>query len=86
MGIKSLKTAIFWELKNNLVDLILKKKGKMIKRILEEKLKNKIDYTKAIILLGPRQVGKTTLVKSIAQSTNQKYMVMFRINVEISYL
>ncbi len=46
----------------------------MIKRILEEKLKNKIDYTKAIILLGPRQVGKTTLVKSIAQSTNQKYI------------
>lgn len=40
----------------------------MIKRQLEEILLSKVDYKKAIILLGPRQVGKTTLITSIAAS------------------
>ncbi|MBP6620586.1 MAG: ATP-binding protein [Leadbetterella sp.] len=45
----------------------------MIKRILEEKLKNRIDFKKAIIILGPRQVGKTTLIKNLANDINEKY-------------
>lgn len=47
--------------------------GEMIKRILEEKLKNRIDFKKAIIILGPRQVGKTTLIKNLANDINEKY-------------
>ncbi len=42
----------------------------MIDRILEESIKNKLFKGKAIVLLGPRQVGKTTLLKNIA--TNLK--------------
>lgn len=38
----------------------------MIERTLLPKLLQRIDYKKAIILLGPRQTGKTTLAKSIA--------------------
>jgi len=45
-----------------------------IKRALEVQLLSKIDYTKAIILLGPRQVGKTTLIKEIAHKTDPAYL------------
>lgn len=38
----------------------------MIKRKLEDIIKTKIDGKKAIIVLGPRQTGKTTLLKKIA--------------------
>lgn len=40
----------------------------MINRILEEIIKNRFFKGKAIILLGPRQVGKTTLLKKIADN------------------
>ncbi|MDF0706657.1 ATP-binding protein [Flagellimonas okinawensis] len=40
----------------------------MIKRQLEETISNKLDKGKAIILIGPRQVGKTTLINSILES------------------
>ena len=40
----------------------------MIKRIIEESIKNKLFKGKAIILLGARQVGKTTVLKSISSS------------------
>jgi predicted AAA+ superfamily ATPase len=46
----------------------------MIKRILEDKLKKKIDYKKAIIILGPRQVGKTTLIKNLANSRGEEFV------------
>ncbi|MCP9769369.1 ATP-binding protein [Lacihabitans sp. LS3-19] len=46
----------------------------MIKRILEDKLKKRIDYKKAIIILGPRQVGKTTLIKNLANSTGKEFV------------
>jgi len=42
----------------------------MIGRILEESIKAKLFKGKAIVILGPRQVGKTTLLKKIA--TNLK--------------
>lgn len=41
---------------------------KMISRILEKSITAKFFKGKAIILLGPRQVGKTTLLKKIASS------------------
>jgi len=37
----------------------------MCKRVLKETIKSKINKGKAIILIGPRQVGKTTLLKTI---------------------
>lgn len=38
----------------------------MINRLLYQRIKERIDYRKAIVLLGPRQVGKTTLIKKLA--------------------
>lgn len=43
----------------------------MIKRQLETVIKSKIRSGKAIILLGPRQTGKTTLLDKIAQSSGE---------------
>ena len=40
----------------------------MIKRLLEKKIKDRLFQGKAIIVLGARQVGKTTLLKKIASS------------------
>ena len=37
----------------------------MIERIIQHKIQAKISSGKAIIILGPRQVGKTTLIKNI---------------------
>lgn len=41
----------------------------MIKRQLEDIIRKRIDSGKAIILLGPRQTGKTTLLTKIASET-----------------
>jgi GTPase SAR1 family protein len=38
----------------------------MISRILVDRLRQKLFKQKAIIVLGPRQVGKTTLLKNLA--------------------
>ena len=46
----------------------------MIKRTLEKVLKNKVDYKKAIVVLGPRQVGKTTLITEIASNLAKDYL------------
>lgn len=46
----------------------------MIKRILEKTLQEKLFKSKAIIISGPRQVGKTTLVKSLVNSTGLPYL------------
>ena len=43
----------------------------MIKRKLEQLIKLKINKGKAIILLGPRQTGKTTLMLKIAGETGE---------------
>lgn len=37
----------------------------MIKRLLEERLTDLVSYFPAVVLVGPRQVGKTTLVKQV---------------------
>lgn len=46
----------------------------MIKRVLQSKIESKIGKGKAIILLGPRQVGKTTLIKNILE--NKDYLLL----------
>lgn len=46
----------------------------MLIRLLETVLVQKIDYKKAIIVLGPRQVGKTTLIRGIASSLAEDYL------------
>jgi predicted AAA+ superfamily ATPase len=43
----------------NIVYLVI-----MIKRALFQKLNEKFNKGKAIVLLGPRQVGKTTLINT----------------------
>jgi predicted AAA+ superfamily ATPase len=46
----------------------------MIKRLLEKVLLKKMDDKKAIILLGPRQAGKTTLIKHLMERSEQKLL------------
>lgn len=46
----------------------------MLKRELEDVLKNKVDYKKAIVVLGPRQVGKTTLITQLASGLTKGYL------------
>lgn len=46
----------------------------MIQRTLEKVIQDKIDFKKAIILLGPRQAGKTTLITKIALSLDRHYL------------
>jgi predicted AAA+ superfamily ATPase len=46
----------------------------MIKRILEQKIVQKLDKGKAIILIGPRQVGKTTLINSILENKEHLFL------------
>lgn len=48
----------------------------LISRILFEELQTKIDFKKALLLLGPRQVGKTTLVKKIAESISSNFLYL----------
>lgn len=46
----------------------------MIKRQLEDLILKRLDYKKAILLLGPRQVGKTTLIKKIATDLDPHFL------------
>ena len=43
----------------------------MINRILEDKIKSKLYKGKVILLIGPRQTGKTTLLKKIFQNNRE---------------
>ncbi|MDZ7934660.1 MAG: AAA family ATPase [Emticicia sp.] len=45
----------------------------MINRELTKILQRRLDFKKALLVFGPRQVGKTTLVKEFAQSLNQDF-------------
>jgi predicted AAA+ superfamily ATPase len=47
-----------------------------IKRILKKELAKRLDRKKAIILLGPRQVGKTTLVKELALELESEFLLL----------
>lgn len=48
----------------------------MIIRIIQELLKDRIGKGKAIILVGPRQVGKSTLLKSLQNELNQETLLI----------
>ena len=47
-------------------------KTELVFRKLKESIKDKLFHNKAVILYGPRQVGKTTLVNSILQELEKK--------------
>ena len=47
-----------------------------VSRSLFSILSAKIDFKKAILLLGPRQVGKTTLVRKLAESISSDYLFL----------
>jgi uncharacterized protein len=46
----------------------------MIKRAILEKIIKRVDFNKAIILLGARQVGKTSLIKAVANQLQGPYL------------
>ena len=46
----------------------------LIKRILASKVRRAIEPAKAIILYGPRQVGKTTLLSQLSKELNESYL------------
>jgi hypothetical protein len=46
----------------------------MVKRLLFDTLNKRMDYKKAIVVTGPRQVGKTTLIKQIAREADPDYL------------
>lgn len=48
----------------------------MIKRTLFETVKAKIDFKKAIIILGPRQVGKTFLIQKITEDIKLPFLMV----------
>ncbi len=50
------------------------KKKKMYQRILENTVKEKIGSGKAIIIVGARQVGKTTLIKNLLQGKEYLFL------------
>ncbi len=45
----------------------------MIDRTIEKKIKSKIGRGKAIMVIGPRQVGKTTLIKKFLKNIDYKF-------------
>ncbi len=48
----------------------------MIRRILKNTLKSHLGIGKAVVLIGPRQVGKTTLLESLAHSYGDKVLMI----------
>jgi uncharacterized protein len=55
--------------------IFLQKTIVMIQRELENVIRNKLGTGKAIILLGPRQTGKTTLIKKILSDFDDHYFL-----------
>lgn len=49
----------------------------MLKRQLFTQLKEKIEPNKAVVLYGPRRVGKTTLLKMLAEKLKEKESIKF---------
>jgi len=46
----------------------------MLHRSIERQLIKRVDYNKAIVIFGPRQVGKTTLVKELTKKLDQPFL------------
>ena len=49
----------------------------MIERLLKNLIEKRLYRNKAIIVIGPRQVGKTTLLKMIVSDTKNKVLEWF---------
>jgi len=49
---------------------------KMISRIIQDQITQRMGKGKAILLVGPRQVGKSTLLKSIQKEQNQDTLLL----------
>ncbi|MFZ1257366.1 MAG: AAA family ATPase, partial [Saprospiraceae bacterium] len=47
-----------------------------INRILIEEVQSKIGHGKAIIIMGPRQAGKSTLLAQLTKQTDRKYILL----------
>lgn len=58
---------------DSLLVLYLKKSKIMIQRILQQNLEKRLDYKKAFLIFGPRQVGKTTLAKAFAKNLQEEF-------------
>ena len=48
----------------------------LINRLLKDKINQSLFHGKAVILFGPRQVGKTTLINSILEKREEKVFVL----------
>ena len=46
----------------------------MIKRILQQEIENRIGIGKAILLIGARQVGKTTLLRTVLKNKRHLFL------------
>ena len=46
----------------------------MLKRWITDNLQNNIKRVPAVVLLGARQIGKTTLAKTVAKSIDSIYL------------
>lgn len=58
------------------------KKQQLMKRLLFDKIRTKIDDKRYIIITGPRQVGKTTIMKQLYDDLINKYQNAFFISLE----
>ena len=74
-GINSRKIIIFEEL-NPQILLYLQKLCAMIERILYQQLHSDMFNGKAILLFGPRQVGKSTLVNTLLSGVSESKLVL----------
>ncbi len=50
----------------------------MITRVLEESIRNKLGQDKAIVIMGARQVGKTTLLKHLFKEKRRYIVAQWR--------
>ena len=49
---------------------------KLIKRIIEDQIANNLVANKVIILIGPRRVGKTVLIKQVINRLEESYLLL----------
>ena len=55
----------------------------MIARFLQKTLQDRLFQGKLLLLTGPRQVGKTTLVRAIAEASGQPYLYLNADEIEV---
>ncbi len=50
----------------------------MIPRVIIKRIQANVDFKKAILIIGPRQVGKTTLINDIAAGLGKEILYINR--------